>query len=171
MGWSDIVRRRFRRIEPPAEGVAAGLVEAIVESADKLLLRLEEEGFAWTDPDRAGADECLLECAMFEWFLRDIMMSDGSDGRTEAVRRSLGGRLVIDLLRSGLSAASLRDFDRRQRERFQEYTEGFAVSSSLQPLGALAWRRISGRDQPSERMTMLLAVRATAELARYRNLS
>ena len=170
MGWSDIVRLRFLRMKTPAEGVAAGLAETIVQSADLLHLRLEEEGFAWTDPDRAGTDECLLECTIFEWFLREIVVSDGSESRTEAVRRALAGRLVIDLLRSGFSAASLGDFDQRHRERFREYTEGLAVSSSLQALGALAWRRISGRDQPSERMTMLLAVRANAELARYRSL-
>jgi hypothetical protein len=152
-----------------AECVAAGLAEGIVRSADLLHLRLEEEGFAWTDPDRAGTDECLLECTLFEWFLRDIMVSHGGESRTEAVHQALAGRLMIDLLRSGLSVASLGDFDQRRRERFREYTEGLAVSSSLQALGALAWRRISGRDRPSERMTMLLAVRARAELADHRS--
>jgi hypothetical protein len=156
-------------MKTPVEEVAAALAEAIVQSADFLHVRLQEEGFGWTDTDRAGTDECLLECTIFEWFLRDLLVSDGSESQAEAVRRALGGRLLIDLMRSGLSVDCLRDFDQRYRERFQEYTEGFAVSSSLQALGALAWRRISGRDQPSERMTMLLAVRANAELTRYRS--
>jgi membrane-bound metal-dependent hydrolase YbcI (DUF457 family) len=55
--------------------------------------------------------------------------------------------------------------DRRYRERFREYSDALDISSSLQSLGALAWRRISGGDRPSERMTMLLAIRVRAELA------
>jgi len=44
------------------------------------------------------------------------------------------------------------------------------LGASLQPLGALAWRRISGSDQPAERMTMLLAIRASGELTRLRGI-
>jgi len=68
--------------------------------------------------------------------------------------------------RSGVSAACLEGFDWRYRERFAEYTVSQGISSSLQPLGALAWRRISGSDEPSERMTMLLARRELAALVR-----
>lgn len=165
MGWSHLIRPRHPDPKATAEGVAASLAEAIVQSTNLLQIRIGAEGFAWTDPVRAGSDECLLECTIFEWFLRDVVVSAGSGSRTEAVRRALAGRLLIDLQRSGLSAACLDDFDRRHRERFREYTEALGISSSLQPLGALAWRRISGGDQPSERMTMLLSIRATAELA------
>jgi hypothetical protein len=84
---------------------------------------------------------------------------------------ALAGRLLVNLQRSGLSPDSLGDFDRRHRERFAEYTFSTGLGASLQPLGTLAWRRISGSDQPSERMTMLLAVRANAELTGYRSLT
>jgi hypothetical protein len=83
----------------------------------------------------------------------------------------LAGRVLIDLQRSGVTAACLEGFDGRCRERFAEYTVSLGISSSLQPLGALAWRRISGSDEPSERMTMLLALRASAELAGLRGLA
>ncbi|MGH7365623.1 MAG: hypothetical protein ACREK9_04365 [Candidatus Rokuibacteriota bacterium] len=146
-------------------GVAASLAEAIVQSTNLLQIRLRDEGFAWTDPARAGTDECLLECTIFEWFLRDVVESAGFGSKTEAIRQALAGRLLIDLQRSGLSAACLEGFDRRYRERFREYAEALDVSSSLQPLGVLAWRRISGGHSPSERMTMLFAIRARAELA------
>ena len=169
MGWSDRLRRRLLRTKTRPEELAASLAEAIVQSANLLQLRLEEEGFAWTDSARAATDECLLECTIFEWFLRDIAASGGAGSENDAIRRAVAGRLLVDLLRSGLPVDSLGDFDRRHRERFQEYEEGLDVSSSLQALGALAWRRISGRNQPSERMTMLLAIRATAELTRYRD--
>jgi hypothetical protein len=91
--------------------------------------------------------------------------------RNETIRQALAGRVLVDLQRSGLSAGSLADFDRRHRERFAEYTFSAGLGASLQPLSALAWRRISGSDQPSERMTMLLAIRASAELARLRGLT
>jgi hypothetical protein len=41
----------------------------------------------------------------------------------------------IDLLRSGLSPASLNGFDRASHERFAEYQEALEAGSSLQALG------------------------------------
>jgi hypothetical protein len=149
---------------------AAALVEVIIQSTNVLQVRLAEEGFAWTHPARAGSDECLLECTIFEWFLRDIAGPEQSGSRVEAVRRALPGRLLVDLQRSGLSAGCLADFERRYQERFREYEQVLAVGTSRQVLGALAWQRISGSDQPSERMTMLLSIRAVAELADRRGL-
>jgi hypothetical protein len=171
VGWPDLLRRRHSRIKATAVGVAAALVEAILESTNLLQIRLRDQGFGWTHPARAATDECLLECTIFEWFLRDIAMSYGFGKQTGAIRQALAGRVLIDLQRSGLSTACLEGFDERHRERFAEYTVSVGMSSSLQPLGALAWRRISGGDEPSERMTMLLAVRASAELAGLRDLA
>ena len=171
MGWSDLIRRRHPRVKTTPVGVAAALAEAIVESTNVLQSRLAEEGFAWTDPARANMDECLLECAMFEWFLRDVAMSYGFGSQTEAIRRALAGRVLIDLQRSGVSSACLGGFDGRCRERFAEYAEALGASASLQPLGDRAWRRISGREEPSERMTMLLAMRASGELVALRGMA
>jgi hypothetical protein len=171
MGWSDLIRRRSVRTKTSAVGVAASLAEAIVQSTNLLQTRLAAEGFGWTDPTRAAADEYLLECTLFEWFLRDLVVLDGFGSQTGAVRQALGGRLLIDLQRSGLSVASLEGFDGRCRERFAEYGTALELSSSLQPLGALAWRRISGKSEPSERMTMLIANRANAELAGLRDVA
>jgi hypothetical protein len=98
-------------------------------------------------------------------------VSSGFGRQTEAIRQALAGRVLIDLQRSGLSAACLEAFGRCYRQRFAEYEVSLGVSASLQPLGALAWQRISGGNKPSERMTMLLAVRASAELAGLRGLA
>jgi len=171
VGWSDLIWRRDPRVKTTAVGVAAALAEAIVESTNLLQVRLGAEGFAWTDSARANTDECLLECTIFEWFLRDIAMSYGFGRHAEAIRRALAGRVLIDLQRSGISAACFEGFDRRCRERFAEYAEAVDASSSLQPLGARAWRWISGREEPSERMTMLLAMRASGELVALRGLA
>ena len=165
MGWSDLIWRRFPRVKPAVVDVAASIAEAIVQSTNLLRTRLTEEGFAWTDPTRADTDECLLECTILEWFLRDVVVSGAFGTQTEAIRHALAGRILIDLQRSGVRAECLADFDRRYRERFREYSDALDVSSSLQSLGALAWRRISGGDRSSERMTMLLAIRVRAELA------
>jgi len=170
MGWSDLIRRRSTRVKISAAGVAASLAEAIVQSTNLLQARLVAEGFAWTDPARADADEFLLECTLFEWFLRDIVALHGFGGQAGAVRHALAGRVLIEMQRRGLSVESLPEFDRRCRDRFAEYAAALDLSSSLQPLGALTWRRISGTDAPSERMTMLLAMRARAELAGLRDI-
>jgi hypothetical protein len=98
-------------------------------------------------------------------------MSYGSGREATSIRAALAGRVLINLQRSGLSPDSLGDFDRRHRERFAEYTFSTGLGASLQPLGALSWRRISGNDQPSERMTMLLVIRASGGLARLRGLT
>ena len=166
MGWFDSPWRRGSRVKVTALGMAAALAEGIVESTNVLLARLAEQGFAWSDPARTSADECLLECVLFEWFLRDLAMSYASGRETNAIRAALAGRVLVDLQRSGVSAGCLGDFDRRHRDRFAEYTFGAGLGASLQALGALAWQRISGNAQPSERMTMLLAIRASAELRR-----
>jgi hypothetical protein len=171
VGWSDLIRRRYPRVKTTAVGVAAALAEAIVESTNVLQDRLGAEGFAWTDPARANSDDCLLECAIFEWFLRDVAMSDGFGKQTETIRRALAGRMLIDLQRSGVSTVCLEGFDARCRGRFAEYAEALNASASLQPLGDRAWRRISGRAASSERMTMLLAMRASGELVALRGLA
>ena len=171
MGWSDLFGWRVPRVKTTAVGVAAALAEAIVESTNLLQVRLGEEGFAWTDPARVNTDECVLECTIFEWFLRDIAMAEGFGSRTDALRWALAGRVLIDLQRSGVSAGRLGGFDERRRERFAEYTFSLGLSASLQPLGALAWRRISGTEEPSDRMTMLLARRASAQLAALRGVA
>ena len=169
VGWFVPLWRR--RVETTAIAAAAPIADAIVEGTNMLLARLAEQGFAWTHPGRARADECLLECVLFEWFLRDLAMSYGSARETTSIRAALAGRVLVNLQLSGLSPDSLWDFERRHQERFAEYTFSTGLGASLQPLGSLAWLRISGSDQPSERMTMLLAVRANAELVRYLKLS
>jgi hypothetical protein len=171
VGWSDLIGWRDPRIKATVVGVAAALAEAIIESTNRLQARLRDEGFAWKDPARADTDECLLECTIFEWFLRDIAVLDGFGTQAEATRQALAGRVLIDLQRSGMSTTCLEGFEGGCRERFAEYAEALDMSLSLQPLGALAWRRISGREEPSERMTMLLAMRASGELLALRGLA
>jgi hypothetical protein len=171
VGWSDLLRRRSSRVKTTAVGVAAALAEAIVVSTNALQSRLAAEGFAWTNRARTDTDECLLECTIFEWFLRDGAVSASFGKHAEAIRRALGGRVLVDLQRSRVSVACLEGFDHRSRERFTEYAEAMAVGTSLQALGAAAWRRISGDDEPSERMTMLLAIRARGELLRLRDVA
>jgi len=167
VSWSDLLRR-WRRIKTPSLGGAASLTEAIVLSTSVLRSRLQDEGFARSHPARFASDECLLECALFEWFLRDLALIDESGRDAEDIRRALRGRLLIDLQRNGVSPASLEGFDQVSHERFAEYREALESGSSLQALGHRVWLRISGTGEASERMTMLLAIRARAELQKLR---
>lgn len=170
MGWADLLRRRHR-IKTTPVGVAAALTEGIVVSTNALRDRLGEEGLARTHPVRFESDECLLECAVFEWFLRDIAMAEEFGRHADAIRQALGGRLLIDLQRSAVAPASLKHFDRISRERFVEYRDAMRAGGSLQALGQRAWLCISGSGESSERMTMLLAIRARAELERLRGIA
>jgi len=169
MSWSDLLRRR-PRIKTTSLGVAASLTETIVLSTNVLSSRLQDEGLGWSHPARFESDECLLECALFEWFLLDIALINEFGRHAEGIRRALRGRLLIDLQRSGISPASLKGFDQVSHERFAEYQDALEASSSLQALGHRAWLRISGTGEPSERMTMLLAIRARAELEKLRGI-
>jgi hypothetical protein len=105
---------------------------------------------------------------LFEWFLRDIVVAVELGRHAGTVRQALARRLAHYLDRTGLSPAVLLDFARLRLERFAEYRSATGVSISLQTLGTLAWRRIADAAGPSDRMTMLLAMRATAELQALR---
>ncbi len=152
------------RIRATPSGIAASLAEGIIQGTNVLRERLKEQGFPSRDPKRFESDECIVECVLFQWFLRDLVISAECGRHRSAIRKALVGRLRTDLERSGLSPACLMDFDRLHSRRFEEYWEAFETTSSLQELGAVAWLRIVGSDEPSDRMTMLLAVRATAKV-------
>ena len=145
-------------------GIAASLAEGIIQGTNILRARLKEEQFPSRDPKRFESDECILECVLFEWFLRDIVISAEFGRHRGAISKALAGRLRTDLDRSGLSPACLMDFDPLRRRRFAEYRRAFGATFSLQELGAVAWLRIVGSDEPSDRMTMLLAIRATVKV-------
>ena len=164
MRWFLRLLLRNRPAKETPEGVAGALAAAIIESANRLVTRLGQEGFARLEPERFKSDAFLLECVLFEWFLRAIVIPREFPRYADAIRGLLAGKLLLALQLSGVSLASLNDFDHLQGERFTEYTEASRGSESLQSLGALAWMRILGREEPSERGTMLLALQGTAEL-------
>jgi hypothetical protein len=146
------------------------LADGVTRSTNLLRLRLQDEGFARIDRKRFESEACVLECLLFEWFLRDIVVSIEFGRHIDVVRRALAEQLTRDLDGSGLSPAVLLDFERLHRERFTEYRDALGASTSLQALGALAWQHIADTDRPIDRMTMLLAMRATAELRVLRGL-
>jgi hypothetical protein len=151
-------------IRATPSGIAASLAAGIIEGTNVLRARLKEEQFPSRDPKRFESDECIVECVLFEWFLRDLVIAAEFGRHRSAISKALAGRLRTDLERSELSPACLMDFDRLHRQRFDEYWKAFDATASLQELGAVAWVRIVGGNEPSERMTMLLAVRATAKV-------
>lgn len=151
--------------------IAASLAEGIIHGTNILRRRLREQAFPSTDPKRFNSEECLLECVVFEWFLRDLVISVEFGRHRPAICRALVERLRLDLERSGLSPEWLLQLERLHLSRFAEYSHAFEAASSLQALGAAAWLRIVGAPEPSDRMTMLLAVRATAKLRALQGLA
>lgn len=170
MSWIERLWRDDGRVKATPVRVAASLAEGVTRSTNLLRARLEEQGLSRTYRKRFESEACVLECLLFEWFLRDLVVGVEFGRHTGTIREMLAKRLAEDLDRSGLSPAVLLDFERLRRERFAEYEEAAGTSISLQSLGTLAWRRIADTDDPSDRMIMFLAMRATAELQALRGL-
>src|SRR5690349_13785102 len=157
MRWIDRLWREDQRVKSTPGRVAASLSDGIIRSTNLLRIRLLEQASSRADRKRFESEACILECLLFEWFLRDVVVAVEFGRHTDAIRRAL-------------SPAVLLDFTRLQRERFDEYRNALGVSISLQVLGQEAWLRIVDTREPSDRMTMLLAMRATAQLQALRGL-
>jgi hypothetical protein len=170
MRWIERFWRDDQRVKATPARIAASLAEGVARSTDLLRSRIEDQGFSRSDRKRFESETCILECLLFEWFLRDIVVAVEFGRHADTIRQALATRLAGDLDRSGLSPAVLLDFARFQSQRFAEYRVAAGASISLQDLGALAWERIADTDQPSDRMTMFLAMRASAELQALRGL-
>lgn len=170
MRWIDRLWREGHRVKATPARVAASLSEGIIRSTNVLRIRLLEQASTRADCKRFESEACILECLLFEWFLRDVVVAVEFGRHTKVLRRALGERLTRDMDRSGLSPAVLLDFTRLRRERFDEYRQALGAGVSLQVLGRDAWLRIADTDEPSDRMTMFLAMRATAELQALRGL-
>lgn len=170
MRWIDRLWRDDQRVKATPGRLAASLSEGIIRSTNLLRIRLLEQTSARADRKRFESEACILECLLFEWFVRDVVVAVEFGRHTNALRNALGTRLTRDMDRSGLSPAVLLDFTRLQRQRFDEYRDALGAGISLQILGQEAWLRIADTDEPSDRMTMFLAMRATAELQALRGL-
>ncbi len=168
MRWIDRFWRDDGRAKATPGRIAAALAEGVIRSTNVLRVRLAEQGFAQDDPKRFESEACVLECLLYEWFFRDLIVTFEFGKFAETNGKSFAQCLVRDHDRSGLSPAVLLDIQRLRRERFAEYRVATGISISLQRLGAVAWRRIADLDEPSDRMTMALAMRATAELQAVR---
>ncbi|HSE44983.1 MAG TPA: hypothetical protein VLA89_06610 [Gemmatimonadales bacterium] len=170
MRWIDRLWREDQRVKATPGRVAASLSEGIIRSTNLLRIRLLEQASSNTDRKRFESEACILECLLFEWFLRDVVVAVEFGRHRNVIRKALGERLTRDMDRSGLSPAVLLDFARLHRERFDEYRNALGAGISLQVLGQEAWLRIADTDEPSDRMMMFLAMRATAELHALRGL-
>src|SRR5882672_11497651 len=123
MRWIERLWRDDQRVKATPTSVSASLAEGVTRSTNLLRVRLEEQGLSHPDRKRFESEACILECLLFEWFLRDIVVAVEFGRHTETIQKALVGRLTRDLDRSGLSPAVLLDFARLHRERFAEYRE------------------------------------------------
>jgi hypothetical protein len=121
MRWVERLWRDDGRVKATPARVAASLAEGVTQSTNVLRARLEEQGLSRADRKRFESEACILECLLFEWFLRDISVPLEFGRHTDTIQHALARRLAADLDRSGLSPSVLLDFERLRHERFPEY--------------------------------------------------
>src|SRR5260370_18657824 len=118
MRWIERLGRDDQRVRATPAGLAASLSDGVIRSANLLRIRLLEQAFSHTDRKRFESEACILECLLFEWFLRDIVVAVEFGRHTEMIQKALAGRLTLDLARSALSPALRLHFARPHRQRF-----------------------------------------------------
>lgn len=84
-----------RPIRATPTRIAASLAEGIIHGTNILRTRLREQAFPSTDPKRFNSEECLLECVLFEWFLRDLVISVEFGRHRPTICRALVERLRL----------------------------------------------------------------------------
>ena len=103
MRWIDRLWREDQRVKATPGRVAAALSEGIIRSTNLLRVRLLEQAASRVDRKRFESEACILECLLFEWFLRDVIVAVELGRHTNVIRKALGERLTRDMDRSGLS--------------------------------------------------------------------
>jgi hypothetical protein len=93
--------RGDEHIRATPSGIAASLAAGIIEGTNVLRERLKEQQFPSRDPKRFESDECIVECVLFEWFLRDLAISAEFGRHRGAIRKALAGRDRRRLHRNG----------------------------------------------------------------------
>ena len=171
MRWIDRFWREDARAKATPARLATVLADGVTRSTNVLRIQIQRQAFSEIDHKRFESEACVLECLLFEWFLRDMVVAVEFSRHAARIQDALARRVAGDLDRSGLSPAVLLDLERLRRERFVEYRDAAGVRMSLQRLGAVARQRIADLERPSDRMTMALAIRATAELQALRGLA
>jgi hypothetical protein len=172
MRWIDRFWREDGRAKATPARLATVLADGVTRSTNMLRIQIQRQAsFSDLDHKRFESEACVLECLLFEWFLRDMVVAVEFSRHAAKIQDALARRVAADLDRSGLSPAVLLDLARLRRERFREYRDAAGIRMSLQSLGAVAWQRIADVESPSDRMTMALAIRATAELQALRGLA
>src|SRR5712671_2107888 len=85
MRWIERLWRDDQRVKATPARLAASLSDGVIRSTNLLRIRLLEQAFSHTDRKRFESEACILECLLFEWFLRDIIVSASrSIGRRSA---------------------------------------------------------------------------------------
>jgi hypothetical protein len=119
MRWVERLWRDDGRVKATPAGVAASLAAGVTRSTNLLRVGLEEQGLSRADRKRFESEACILECLLFEWFLRDFIVALEFGRHTDTIQQALAKRLAADLV---TEAASLR--------RFCWISRGFVTSAS-----------------------------------------
>src|SRR5262245_42192349 len=102
MRWIDRLWREDRRVKATPGGVAASRADGIIRSTNLGRIRLLEQASSRADRKRFESEACILECLLFEWFLREVVVAVEFERHISVSRKALGERLMRDMDRSGL---------------------------------------------------------------------
>src|SRR6185437_1637844 len=105
MGWVERLWRNDGRVKATPSSVATLLADSVTRSTNLLRVRLDVELHSRDDRKRFESEACVLECLLFEWFLRDLIVGVEFGRDANVLRETLARRLAEDLDRSGLSPA------------------------------------------------------------------
>src|SRR5690349_19992396 len=94
MRWIDRLWREDQRVKSTPGRVAASLSDGIIRSTYLTRIRLLVQASSSADRKRFESEACILECLLFEWFLRDVVVSVEFGTHTDAIRRALSERLT-----------------------------------------------------------------------------
>ena len=94
MRWIERLWRDDQRVKATPGRVAASLSDGVIRSTNLLRIRLLEQAFSHTDRKRFESEACILECLLFEWFLRDIVVAVEFGRHTEIIQKALGKRPI-----------------------------------------------------------------------------
>src|SRR4030095_16277170 len=107
MRWIDRLWREDQRVKATPGRVAASLSDGIIRSTNLLRCRSLKEPSSRADRKRFESEACILECLLFEWFLRDVVVAVEFGQHINGISKGLGERLTRDMDRSGPSPTGL----------------------------------------------------------------
>lgn len=143
------------------------------ERINRLLSEIKTRNLYPEDPRFTERLNTGVECAIFEWFLFDILIWREFGPHADAIRERLELIMLKEFQRVGVLPEERDRLIELKQIRFTEYTGALKSDPSgvgLERLSALAWDSIQAKEQRNPVATMLLATEWASVLGEYRGI-